>query len=164
MADFLFYSILRMQSHKHFVESPYIPLIIYIWHSEPCVFSSMLVIYIDCHPNCVYSWTIALSTKPAISQYGFENVKTVTCSSFMFCLFWFGWMWCSSSCLRSPSHTAENLMYSGMQCYVSQRVLLYVLNGCSVFETSGNTHQLLQCHIPEDWNLLFRCVLQQVFS
>ena len=53
-----------------------------------------------------------------------------------------------------------------MQCYVIELVLLYVLKGCSVFETLGNTHPSTQCHIPEDfspqqhnWGNLKSCIL-----
>jgi len=98
MADLLFYCIPFMQMHKHFVESPYIPLIIYIWQSEPRIFSPLLPIYIYCHQNFVFSSTAALPIKPAILQYRFENVKTVICSSFTFSLFWIGWMWCIEVC------------------------------------------------------------------
>jgi len=98
MTDLLFYCIPWMQLRKRFVESPCIPLIIYIWQSEPRIFSPQVVIYIYCHHNFVYSWTAALPIKPAISQYGYENVKTVMCSSSMFSLFWIDWMWCIEVC------------------------------------------------------------------
>jgi len=69
-------------------------LFFYIQQSEPRIFSPLLLIYIYCHQSFVYSQTAALPIKPAISQYGFENVKKVMCSSFMFSLFWIGWRWC----------------------------------------------------------------------
>jgi hypothetical protein len=70
----------------------------YFLHTtEPRTFSPLLLIYV-CHQNFVYSWIAALPIKPAISRYGFENVKEVKCSSFMFSLFWIGWMWCIEVC------------------------------------------------------------------